>query len=224
MDDVERSHSPNSNQFNRLDEAGVLIVFRKAKTRIGKLRFRYRNLAGNEQGAELVELAFILPFFLVMIIGIVDFGGAWAARDQIAGAAQAGVRVAVNNFNDTTNPQCGGNPCSVQAAITTAVTALTNAGLPTCGMDPTNIAASGGAFSWSDSVGCPNGGNFTITVARAVPGVDTSSGTNTTVLATQITVSYPYTMSINMPGLIFFQNTFGPFLMLNRTVTMANLS
>jgi Flp pilus assembly protein TadG len=185
---------------------------------------RYGDLARNEQGAELVELAFIVPFFLVMIIGIIDFGGAWAARDQIAGAAQAAVRVSVNTYNDTTNPQCGGNPCTVQAAVNGAIASVNNAGLPTCGMDPANIAAAGGAFTWSDTATCGNGGTFTITVARAVPEVDGSSGTNTTVLTTQVTVSYPYTLSISMPSLIFFSNTFGPYLMLNRTVTMANLS
>ncbi|HET6145123.1 MAG TPA: TadE/TadG family type IV pilus assembly protein [Candidatus Acidoferrales bacterium] len=199
-------------------------MFQKIKTRVGRLGRGSRNLARNEQGAELVELAFIVPFFLVMIIGIVDFGGAWAARDQVAGAAQAAARVSVNTFNDTTNPQCGGNPCTVQAAVNGVIASLNNAGVPTCGMDPANITAAGGAFSWSDTASCGNGGTFTITVARAVPEVDTSSGTNTTVLTTQVTISYPYTLVINMPNLAPFTNTFGPYLMLNRTVTMANLS
>jgi Flp pilus assembly protein TadG len=221
---VQWDNSHNSDQFNRLDEAGVLIVFPKQRKRMSGFSRRYRALALSEHGAELVELAFILPFFLVMIIGIVDFGGAWAARDQIAGAAQSAVRVSVNNFNDTTNPQCGGNPCTVQAAVNGVVTSLTNAGLPTCGMDPANIAAAGGAFAWNDTASCGNGGTFTITVARAVPEVDTSSGTNTTVLTTQVTVSYPYTLKISMPNLNPFQNTFGSYLVLNRTVTMANLS
>lgn len=198
-------------------------MFLRGKKRLSRF-LRYGDLARNEQGAELVELAFIVPFFLVMIIGIIDFGGAWAARDQIAGAAQAAVRVSVNTYNDTTNPQCGGNPCTVQAAVNGAIASVNNAGLPTCGMDPANIAAAGGAFTWSDTATCGNGGTFTITVARAVPEVDGSSGTNTTVLTTQVTVSYPYTLSISMPSLIFFSNTFGPYLMLNRTVTMANLS
>ena len=145
-------------------------------------------------------------------------------RDQIAGAAQAGVRVAVNTFNDTTNPQCDGNPCSVQAAVNAALAALNQANVPTCGMDPSDITAAGGPFTWSASVGCSNGGTFTITVARAVPEVDTSSGTDTTVLTTQVRINYPCTLSISMPGLIFFQNTFGPYVMLHRTVTMANLT
>jgi Flp pilus assembly protein TadG len=224
VDDVKRGNTSNQHQFNGLDEAGVLIVFLKEKKRMSTFSRRSRDLARNERGAELIELAFVLPFFLVMIIGIVDFGGAWATRDHIAGAAQAAVRVSVNTFNDTTNPQCGGNPCTVQAAVNASIAALTQAGVPTCGMDPANITTAGGAFSWSDSAGCTNGGTFTITVARAVPEVDTSSGTNTTVLTTQVTVSYPYTLSISMPNLYPFSNTFGPYLMLNRTVTMANLS
>jgi Flp pilus assembly protein TadG len=225
MDEFIRSHPFNKYKFNCFHEAGVLILISKEKIRTRKFAQRYRELALNEKGAELVELAFVLPFFLVIIIGIVDFGGAWAARDQVAGAAQGAIRVAVNNFNDTTNPQCGGVPCSVQAAVNTAISALNNANLPTCGMDPANITATGAAFTWSDSTVClNNGGTFTITVSRAVPETDSSSGTNVTVLTTQVTISYPYTLTMNMPELGYFHNTFGTYLMLNRTVTMANLT
>jgi Flp pilus assembly protein TadG len=187
----------------------------------------FRKAGSEEKGAELIELAFTLPIFLLIIFGVVDFGGAWAAQDQIECAARNGARVAVSNFNDTTtsNPQCAGGPCSVQAAVDAAVAAFANSGLPTCGMTGAGIGAAAGAFTWSDSAGCPNGGTFTITVARAVPETDNSSGTNTTVLTTQVSISYPYTFKLNMGGgLIYAGNPFATYITLNDTATMVNLN
>lgn len=197
----------------------------RKKIRTKKATSTLRNLAFNEKGTELVELAFTLPLFLLMIIGIIDFGGAWGAKDQIAGTARDGARVAISTFNDMTNPQCGGGAvsCTAQAAVDEVVAAVTNSGLPPCGMTSAGLGATGAPFTWSDSVVCPNGGTFTITVARAVPETDTSSGTNITVLTTQVTVNYPYTLPLNMNGgIIFGLNPFGNFVMVNSMATMTN--
>jgi hypothetical protein len=80
-------------------------------------------------------------------------------------------------------------------------------------------------FVWTDTAGCPNGGTFTITVARAVPETDASSGTNTAVMTTVVTVNYPYTFGLNMGGgLMYMGNPFAAFVNLNGTATMANLN
>jgi Flp pilus assembly protein TadG len=147
-----------------------------------------RKLTSGDQGSELVEFAFVLPFFLLIIVGLIDFGGAWGMKDKIAGAARDGARVAVASFNDSTNPQCAGTSCAVQASTDAVIGALTDANVNTCGMTGAGMAPSGAAFTWTESVPCANGGNFTITVARAVPEVDASSGTNVQVLTTQVTV------------------------------------
>jgi Flp pilus assembly protein TadG len=197
----------------------------REKNRVKKSAARVRKLLSDEKGAELIELAFTLPFFLLIIIGIIDFGGAWAERDQIEGAARNGARVAVATFNDTTNPQCGGVPCSVQVAVGAVLAALTNANTPTCTMTAAGIAATGAPFTWNDTAACPNGGTFTITVERAVPEVDTSSGSNVTVLTTKVTISYPYTFQLNMSGgSIFAGNPFASWVMLNGTAMMVNLN
>ena len=75
------------------------------------------------EGVELLEFSLILPFLLVILAGVIDFGGAWTTKDNLAGAAREGARVATASFNDTTNPQCSGTPCSVQAAAS-AVTKI----------------------------------------------------------------------------------------------------
>ena len=50
-------------------------------------------------GQSLVEFALIIPVFLVMVLGIVDFGRAIYAYNTLANASRAGVRVAIVNQN-----------------------------------------------------------------------------------------------------------------------------
>lgn len=148
-------------------------------------KFRHR-----EKGAEMLELALSLPFLLIMLVGIIDFGAAWATQDKLANATRDGARVAVAEFNDTDNPQCPGVPCSVQAAANTVIESLNSANVNTCGLtDATTTAPAPGAFTWTYTVTCAN--PYTITVERAVPQAITSP-TNQTVLCTRVTLVYTY--------------------------------
>jgi len=52
------------------------------------IRNRFKLLRG-ERGASLVELAFLLPLFLLLLLGAVDFGRAIYLSMEIAGAAHA---------------------------------------------------------------------------------------------------------------------------------------
>jgi Flp pilus assembly protein TadG len=53
------------------------------------------------RGQALVEMAFVLPVFLVLFMGVVDLGGAVLAYNSVTNAAREGVRLAVVN-QDTT--------------------------------------------------------------------------------------------------------------------------
>ena len=166
------------------------------KIRAMKVCTHLHTLSSGEEGAELIEFAFVLPFLFVLLVGVMDFGGAWAVRDKIAGAVRDGARVAVATFNDSTNPQCGGTSCAVQAAADATIETLNNANVDTCGMTGAGMAATGAPFTWRNTVVCGNGGRFRLTVARAVPEVDGSSGANVQVLTTQVTITYPYTFRL----------------------------
>lgn len=50
-----------------------------------------------ERGQSLVEFALILPLFLLILIGIFDFGRALYAYNAIANASRSAVRVAIVN-------------------------------------------------------------------------------------------------------------------------------
>lgn len=54
-----------------------------------------KRVLGNERGQALVEFALIMPFLLLFIIGIVEFGRGWNQHQVITDAAREGARSAV---------------------------------------------------------------------------------------------------------------------------------
>ena len=192
----------------------------QSKIRTGTARkIRSRHHANREKGVELLELAFTLPLLLLMVAGIIDFGQAWAMKDQLTTAARNGARTAVADFNDTTNPQCGGTPCSVQAAASAVVASLNQGNVNTCGLDPTAGGSASGAFTWTFTAPCAN--PVTIVVEREVPlTVD-----GTTALYTRVTVNYPFNWGFaDVAGLTGVGNPFQDTITLTSQEIMANLN
>ena len=61
----------------------------------------------DERGATLVEFAFILPIFVLLVFGVIDFGWAFAQNlDVKQGAREGGRIVAVNGGTGTGTAQC----------------------------------------------------------------------------------------------------------------------
>ncbi|MHC4234679.1 MAG: TadE/TadG family type IV pilus assembly protein [Planctomycetota bacterium] len=58
-------------------------------------RLRRRVTGRREGGQSLVEFALVLPFFLVLFFGIVEFGNAWRKYSLITNGAREGAREAV---------------------------------------------------------------------------------------------------------------------------------
>ena len=56
---------------------------------------RIRSRAGNDRGAELIELALVFPILLLLVAGIVDFGFLFQRYEVVTNAAREGARVAV---------------------------------------------------------------------------------------------------------------------------------
>ena len=60
-----------------------------------------RRRRRSDSGAELIELAIVLPILLIVLAGIVDFGFLFRRYEAITNAAREGARVAIlPNFND----------------------------------------------------------------------------------------------------------------------------
>lgn len=50
-----------------------------------------------ERGQSLVEFALVLPIFLILLLGILDFGRAISAYNSVSNGARSGARVAIVN-------------------------------------------------------------------------------------------------------------------------------
>lgn len=65
-----------------------------------------KNIIHSTDGSALIELALILPLFLVMMVGVVDYGSAFVRKMEFVNAAKAGVQYAMADKptnNDLTN-------------------------------------------------------------------------------------------------------------------------
>jgi Flp pilus assembly protein TadG len=63
------------------------------------------HLLRDERGASLVELAFVLPLFPLLLFGAIDFARAFYLSVEVAGAAQAAAIYGTQNPNDPTGIQ-----------------------------------------------------------------------------------------------------------------------
>jgi Flp pilus assembly protein TadG len=191
---------------------------RPNKIRAHQVRTPSRRHSNREKGVELIEFALVLPLVLIIFVGLLFYGDAWAVKDKLDGAGRDAARVAINDFNDTTIPQCaGGTPCSVQAAASAAVAALGNANIDTCGMSPSSAPPAGtGVFAWTYTSGpcASSGASWTMLVERAVP--QTIGGVD--VLTTRITLSYPFAWNF------VAVNPFGSPILLGSQTVMNNLN
>jgi Flp pilus assembly protein TadG len=75
-----------------------------------------------KRGQSVVELALVLPFLLLVLFGITEFGRAWATQNVLTSAAREGARLAV-----VTGPDVG----LVTSRVTTVCAAA--------GITPTDI-------------------------------------------------------------------------------------
>jgi Flp pilus assembly protein TadG len=194
-------------------------VDRHQKNRARRTCIRSRGSSSRERGVELLELALVLPLLLVMLVGILDFGEAWALKDKLTGAARDGARVAVADFNDTANPQCpAATPCSVQAAASAVIASLNSANVDTCGLDPSTKTPAAGTFTWTYTSACKN--PLTIEVERAVPQIVNG----TTFLSTRVTLKYPYRWTFGDVVGLLGNRSLTDTITLSSTELMANLN
>jgi Flp pilus assembly protein TadG len=109
-----------------------------------------RRRRAAEVGQAMVEMAFILPLFLVMVVAIIEFGRAWAVKHALTIAAREGARVLVL-------PYGGGLTYASESEVQTA--------------------AVDRATSYLNNSTVPVGPGTQITIVRVKPGGDNTYGT-----------------------------------------------
>lgn len=133
-------------------------------------RIRF-HLLRDERGASLVELAFVLPLFPLLLFGAIDFARAFYLSVEVAGAAQAAALYGTQNPTDTTGMQ---NAAKDDAPNVPNL----SAGTPTYGTE------------------CPDGSLYTAGTST----MPTCSGTTTGVYRINVTVTGTYSPLIPWPG------------------------
>jgi len=105
----------------------------------------------SNRGQSLVEFALVLPVFLLLLIGITEFGRAWMTRNILTGASREAARIAAVQGNTA-------------AARSRANTILSSAGISGASVNILDDGAPYGTCSVTVSY------NFPVTVAGFLPG------------------------------------------------------
>jgi len=126
----------------------------------GKISMRRCDKSIRGQG--LVEFALVLPVFLLLLIGVTEFGRAWMTRNILTGASREAVRIAAVQGN-TASARSRANNILSSAGISGASVNIADDGTPygTCSVTvsyafPVSIAGflpgiSGTSFTLSTS-------------------------------------------------------------------------
>jgi Flp pilus assembly protein TadG len=170
---------------------------------------RGKQTGNRESGAQLLELALVLPFLLVLIAGVADFAQAWNVRQVLANAARDGARLEssqpMNNLTDT-------DPVTIQKVCQQVASYLAgeHVDLAFMNMSATTISS---ACSSPGTVANPNGGvplaftyysttptgtyGLKIEPAVQVPPAGLTCGpTVTCVSSTRVTLIYPFNWAL----------------------------
>ena len=93
------------------------------------------RVACREDGSSMIELALILPTFILLLLGAVDFSRAYYLSMEVAGAAHAGAAYGATNRTDT---------AGIQKAVTSDAAEVPNlsAGTPSWGCECSDGTAS----------------------------------------------------------------------------------
>lgn len=192
--------------------------------KIRKFRRPNRSSSG---GSQLVEFALALPILLLLVVGIWDFGSAFALKQKLTTAAREADRIVVST--PISNPKGAAGcskavPCAIVSAATSAQQYLTNASLDASWITPSSPASSANCPSgeWVyGSAGAPGpsldikSGVWVTPAGSVVPG--TAAAPAGSVKATQATLMWPlkWQLASFLPG-VFPTHV-------SATVTMTNL-
>jgi Flp pilus assembly protein TadG len=177
--------------------------------RFVRLRKSHIKSSNSVAGSQLLEFALALPFLLVMVVGIIDFGQAYNLKQKLNDAAREGARFAVQlSCADCTQTA----PATTQALENSIVSYLTTAGVDICGLTGTTAPTVGpqayASWTFTSPQACTGtSANFTIEIDR---GNTFENSGGAIVPSTQIVLNSPYAWTFNrivglLPGMGTYQ-------------------
>ncbi len=184
-----------------------------------------RGLLRPSEGAQLVEFALAVPFLVVMLVGILDFGQAFNLKQKLTNAAREGARIAISqpqgdlNCTSCSCPSTGSaSPCTVKAVRDAVVNYMTNAGLDTSFIPSDPIMTAPYEWTYYSTVnGAP-----VLTIHR---GMTVLRPDGTLIVATRVALGYPHTWSFGqVVDLLSSSASFANSFVISTEVIMENLT
>lgn len=187
-------------------------------------RSERRKWWGRTEGSQLLEFALGVPFLLVILVGILDFGAGFHLRQKLTNAVREGARIGISqNALDLTSTSCpttgASSPCTVQAVRDAVVNYLNEVDLDTSFI-ATNPTTGPGVFEWtySDTGGS---GDALLVINRGFTFTRTDG---TVVVATRVQVSYPFTWTFANVIKLLGPDTYPGTFLITSEVVMENLT
>ncbi|NHW45480.1 pilus assembly protein [Paenarthrobacter sp. MSM-2-10-13] len=104
-----------------------------------KLRTRKPSTSKNQSGAVAVEFALVLPIFLVLVLGIFEFGRAFNIQISLSEAAREAARYAAIHQSDSTytvgDAQAAGVAAAPSVDLDPGDIAITSTGTTPCNVE-----------------------------------------------------------------------------------------
>ena len=172
--------------------------------------FSWLPIVRKDEASQLLELAVILPFLAVLMVGAVDFAQGYLLKQKLTNAAREGVRIGAElspvDLNQTAPP-------TVQSVRNAVVNYLDNADIDTSGIDTASTKT--GPTEWTYY----SGGDAVIVIDRAV-----AIPSSVTTWGTRVTVRYPFSWTFSeVVQLLVPSASYAGSFLTSTDVTMRNL-
>jgi Flp pilus assembly protein TadG len=170
-----------------------------------------RRLRRDERASQIAEFAVSLPLLVVFVVGIFDFSGAFSLKQKLANAAREGARAAAADpASDLSGTVSGGIPVSISDAWQVVDNYLVVQQLNDCGLS-SKTPTQGSGLTWSaSSTGTCPGSGITFTINRGCVTQQNLWAVPTSVVATCVTITYPYAWRFNSVSALLGNGVMGP--------------
>lgn len=171
--------------------------------------------------SQIVEFALSLPLLVFFAVGIFDFSGAISLKQKLTNAAREGARVAASDPANDLGGTASTAPASVTDAFYVVDNYLLSEKINDCGLAGAVPAPpSGLTWKYTATGSCPGSG-ITLAINRGCVSQIASNSNTINLIATCVTITYPYKWYYsNVSGL--FGATFAGPSSLTTTATAFN--
>ena len=119
--------------MNELDRRALEVLAACRRCRSG-MAVRLREVRCGRRGAAAAEMALVLPIFIAIVVGMLEFSQAFMAKQAVTAAAQDACRVAILDGSTLTSVQSRAQTTLSASGIgPTAATITTNPTAPSSG-------------------------------------------------------------------------------------------